>query len=63
MDDMLKGYTIKLEHDQRCNGCGIMLGPHTPQKAGIFVKEGPVTGMFHNSECYNQTREEVEKPE
>jgi len=58
-DTMVKGFTVVLKHDARCNGCGVMIGPHTDRKAGLHVKDGPVTGLFHSSDCYNQQREEV----
>lgn len=54
-------YTINPKPSRRCDGCGVLVGVDAPQyKSGILIREGaPVTGFFHNKECYDKAVESL----
>lgn len=49
---IIKGFETKLQHNRRCDGCGVKIGPDTPVKNGFEVRDGEVRGLFHSRACY-----------
>lgn len=58
---IIKGYNIPLQHNRRCEGCGVKIGPDTPIKTGYEVKDGELTGFFHSRECFTNNMQKFEK--
>lgn len=61
MDSVIRGFEKKLVVNQRCEGCGVVVGPDTPMHTGFDVRDGEVTGFFHSRACYENTCREFEK--
>lgn len=62
MSDMvIRGFESKVKHNQRCTGCGGIIGPDAPVKVGFEVRDGDVTGLFHSRACYEEQRRKFEE--
>ena len=61
MDGIIKSFTITPSQTRFCDRCHMAIGPDRPNKSGMLVKDGPCTGFFHNSACWQEARDEMEK--
>lgn len=61
MDMVIRGYEKKLQQNQRCEGCGIIIGPDSSVKNAFDVRDGEVVGVFHSRACYQNTCDEFAK--
>lgn len=60
---MLNSFTVNPNPARRCDGCGVIVGGSNPLKAGIEVREGPLTGFFHSHQCFETKWKEVSPDE
>jgi len=63
MEERVMFYNVPLTHNVRCDGCGMAVGPERGQSIILEVREGAVTGRFHNKACYERTREKHQNQE
>lgn len=59
----IMGFQEKPESNQRCDNCGVVVGKESDQKVGYRVVDGPCTGFFHSSWCYDDARKKMEDGE
>lgn len=58
---IINSFTINPNPARKCDKCGMIVGPDAPVKVGLLVKDGPTTGFFHNHNCYESARAEMEE--
>ena len=59
--DVIRGYAMPIQHNQRCTGCHKIIGPDSDVRTGFNVKDGEVLGTFHSRWCYEDTRKKFEE--
>ena len=57
----IMGFQETPQTNQPCDGCGIVVGKESDQKTGYRIVDGPCTGFFHSSWCYDASRKKMEE--
>jgi hypothetical protein len=63
MEQRVMFFNHTLTHNIRCHGCGRTVGPEVGFRTVLEVREGPVTGLFHNRSCYDGAVERTKSEE